>query len=39
MGVVHDDREGLASLDRLEPAGDSVERLDAGRDRLVLDFE
>src|SRR6185437_14242889 len=37
--VVDDDRERLAHVDRLEPAGNTLERLDARRDRIVLDPE
>jgi hypothetical protein len=39
VGVIDDDRERLARLDRLEPAWNALERLDPRRDRVVLDAE
>ena len=39
MGVIDDDCERLARLDRLEPAGNALERLHTGCDRVVLDSE
>src|SRR2546423_124270 len=37
--VIDDDREGLACFDRLEPAGDPLERLDPCCDLVVRDSE
>ena len=39
MGVIDDDRERLARLDGLKPAGNAPERPDPGCDRVVVDTE
>src|SRR5439155_513274 len=39
VGVIDNDRERLTRLDRLEPAGNALERCDPGCDRVVLDAE